>query len=225
MIQLNLLLFSFLGVFLLRSAAQVLLDRLNIAHLRKHGGRIPEVFQGTIDQEKLQKISAYTVDSARFGILTTLSNQGLLLVLLLSGILPWIQGLANQWDLGVVTGGLVFFALLSLPGFFLDIPFSLYGNFVIEARHGFNTKTLSVWIADFLKSLFLSALLGAPLLALLLFLIQRGGPLWWLWAWALVGLFELLGKALFFGIGLFLLVYAGRWVLKRRRTQPVRWVR
>ncbi|RPJ42646.1 MAG: M48 family peptidase [Deltaproteobacteria bacterium] len=192
MIQLNLLLFSFLGVFLLRSAAQVLLDRLNIAHLRKHGGRIPEVFQGTIDQEKLQKISAYTVDSARFGILTTLSNQGLLLVLLLSGILPWIQGLANQWDLGVVTGGLFFFALLSLPGFFLDIPFSLYGNFVIEARHGFNTKTLSVWIADFLKSLFLSALLGAPLLALLLFLIQRGGPLWWLWAWALVGLFELL---------------------------------
>ncbi|MBP1719319.1 MAG: hypothetical protein H6Q43_2757, partial [Deltaproteobacteria bacterium] len=37
MIQFNLLFFSFLSVFLLRSAAQVLLDRLNIAHLRKHG--------------------------------------------------------------------------------------------------------------------------------------------------------------------------------------------
>jgi STE24 endopeptidase len=192
MIQLNLLLFSFLGVFLLRSAAQVLLDRLNIAHLRKHGGSIPEVFQGTVDQEKLQKISAYTVDSARFGILTTLTDQALLLVLLLSGVLPWIQSLANPFGLGVVTGGLLFFALLSLPGFILDIPFSLYGNFVIEARHGFNTKTLRVWVVDLLKGLLLSALLGAPLLALLLFLIQSGGPLWWLWAWALVGLFELL---------------------------------
>jgi hypothetical protein len=33
------------------------------------------------------------------------------------------------------------------------------------------------------------------------------------------------GKVLFFGTGLFLLVYAGRWILNRRRTQPVRWVR
>jgi STE24 endopeptidase len=192
MIQFNLLFFSFLSVFLLRSAAQVLLDRLNIAHLRKHGGIIPEVFQGTIDQQKLRKISAYTVDSTRFGVLETLTDQALLLFLLLSGVLPMIQSLANHFGLGAVTGGLLFFALLSLPGFILDIPFSLYGNFIIEARHGFNTKTFRVWVADLLKGLLLSALLGAPLLALLLFLIQSGGPLWWLWAWALVGLFELI---------------------------------
>ena len=145
-----------------------------------------------MDREKLRKISAYTLDSTRFGILTTLTDQALLLILLLSGVLPWVQSLANQFGLGVVTGGLFFFALLSLPGFILDIPFSLYGNFVIEARHGFNTKTLRVWIADLLKGLLLSALLGAPLLALLLFLIESGGPYWWVWAWALVGLFELL---------------------------------
>jgi hypothetical protein len=41
----------------------------------------------------------------------------------------------------------------------------------------------------------------------------------------LVGLFELVGKVLFFGTGLFLLVYAGRWILNRRRTRPVRWQR
>jgi STE24 endopeptidase len=192
MTPLNLLLFTFLGLFLLRSAAQVLLDRLNIAHLRKQGDSIPEIFQGTMDREKLRKISAYTLDSTRFGILTTLTDQALLLILLLSGVLPWVQSLANQFGLGVVTGGLFFFALLSLPGFILDIPFSLYGNFVIEARHGFNTKTLRVWIADLLKGLLLSALLGAPLLALLLCLIESGGPYWWVWAWALVGLFELL---------------------------------
>jgi STE24 endopeptidase len=191
MIQFNLLLFSFLSLFLLRSAVQVLLDCLNIAHLRKQGGIIPEVFQGTIDQEKLKRISAYTVDSTRFGVLTTLADQALLLLLLLSGVLPLIQGLANHFELGVVAGGLFFFALLSLPGFILDTPFSLYRNFVIEARHGFNTKTLKVWVADLLRGLLLSALLGAPLLALLLFLIQSGGPLWWLWAWVLVGLFEL----------------------------------
>ena len=37
----------------------------------------------------------------------------------------------------------------------------------------------------------------------------------------LLGLFELVAKVLFFGTGLFLLVYAGRWILNRRRAQPV----
>ncbi len=41
----------------------------------------------------------------------------------------------------------------------------------------------------------------------------------------LLGLFQLLAKVLFFGTGLFLLVYAGRGILNRRRPQPVRWGR
>lgn len=41
----------------------------------------------------------------------------------------------------------------------------------------------------------------------------------------LLGLFQVLAKLLFFGTGLFLLVYAGRWLLNRRRAQPVRWDR
>ena len=41
----------------------------------------------------------------------------------------------------------------------------------------------------------------------------------------LLGLLELLAKVLFFGTGLFLLVFAGRWLLNRRRAQPVRWGR
>jgi len=38
----------------------------------------------------------------------------------------------------------------------------------------------------------------------------------------LLGLFQLLAKVLFFGTGLFLLVYAGRWIMRRRWTEPVR---
>lgn len=41
----------------------------------------------------------------------------------------------------------------------------------------------------------------------------------------LLALFELLGKVLFFGTGLFLLVWGGRWLLNRRRAQPVHWGR
>ena len=41
----------------------------------------------------------------------------------------------------------------------------------------------------------------------------------------LLGLFELTAKVLFFGSGAVLLVWGGRWVVRRRRVQPVRWGR
>ena len=41
----------------------------------------------------------------------------------------------------------------------------------------------------------------------------------------LLALFELLAKVLFFGTGAFLLVWGGRWLLRRRRAEPVRWGR
>ena len=51
MVQLNLLLFIFLAVFLLRSGTQVFLNRLNISYLRQKGGWVPEIFQDVIDRE------------------------------------------------------------------------------------------------------------------------------------------------------------------------------
>jgi len=192
MIQVNFLLLAFLIVFCFRSGTQLFLNRLNTSYLRQQGNKVPEVFQGAIDEDKLRKISAYTVDSANFGIVSSLTNQAFFLVILLSGFLPWLVKNIYQWELGLIIGGLVFFASLSVLTNLLRIPFSLYGTFVIEDRYGFNTKTFKVWITDLLKSLALSALLGGLLLWLFLALVVRGGRAWWVWAWILMGAFELL---------------------------------
>ena len=192
MIQLNLLLLAFLIVFFFRSATQLILNRLNTSYIRQHGNSVPEVFQDAVDQEKLKKISAYAVDSAAFGNISSLASQAFFLVILLSGFLPWLVKSIHQWGFGLILGGLVFFASLSVLTNLLRIPFSLYGTFVIEARYGFNTKTLRVWISDLLKSLALSVLLGALLLWVFLTLVVRGGNGWWVWAWIIMGAFELL---------------------------------
>ncbi len=192
MVQFNLLLSAFLTLFILRSLTQLLLNRLNISHLRRHGDMVPEVFRDTIDREKLKKICAYTVDSARFGIFSTLAGQIFFLALLLSGFFPWMLNRIPQQEWGLILSGLVFFASLGVLTNLFQIPFDLYDTFVIENRYGFNTKTFRVWILDLLKSLVLSALLGGFLLWLLLSLISAGGSLWWVWAWVLVGAFELI---------------------------------
>jgi STE24 endopeptidase len=192
MVHLNLLLLAFLIAFFLRSGIQLFLNRLNTSYLRQHGNTIPEVFQDTIDREKLKRISAYTVDSANFGIVSTLAGQGLFLAILLSGFLPWLVKVLHQWGFGRIVGGLVFFASLSILAILLRIPFSLYDTFVIEDRYGFNTQTFKVWVADLLKSLVLSALLGGLLLWLLLALVVHGGNAWWVWGWVVTGVVELL---------------------------------
>jgi STE24 endopeptidase len=192
MIQLNSLLVVYLVLFLLRSAWQVSLEILNIAHLRGRGSSVPEEFREVIQAEKLQEICTYTIDSSRFARVSILFDQGFFLAILLSGILPGLVRIFQEWGWGLIPSGLGFFAFLAILSQFVDIPFSLYENFVIEARYGFNTKTLWIWMTDFLKGVFLSALLGGLLVGALLFLVIHGGPGWWIWAWLLVGTVELL---------------------------------
>ena len=192
MVQCNPLLSAYLAFFILRSVIQVILNRLNISYLRQYGDTVPDVFRDTVDQEKLKKIRAYTIDSAGFGILSNLASQAFFLLILLSGFLPWLVQIIQRPGWGGIVQGLVFFAALSLLANLFQIPFDLYETFIIENRYGFNTKTLGLWIADLLKGLVLSALLGGILLGLFLSLATHGGRRWWLWAWVFAGAFELL---------------------------------
>jgi STE24 endopeptidase len=192
MVHFNFLLLAFLFFFVLRAGMGLFLNRLNTSYLRKHGKAVPEIFQGSIDGEKLNKISSYSIDSANFGSLVSLVSQGGFLLILLSGLLPWLDETISRWGWGVLLSGLAFFGAITLLTNLLDLPFNLYETFVIEERYGFNTKTLRLWFLDLLKSLILSAILGGSLLYLFLALMVKGGENWWFWAWVLVGLVELL---------------------------------
>jgi STE24 endopeptidase len=192
MIQFNFLLLTFLAFFLLRSGTQFCLNRLNISHLSQHRTTVPEAFKDTVDLERLKKISAYTGDSSNLHLIVNFIYQGFLLVLLLTGFLPWLVKVIHLQGYGLIISGLIFFAVLSILENLIHIPFNLYEIFVIEDRYGFNTMTLKVWISDLFKGLALLAILGGFLLWLLLTLIIHGRENWWLWAWLLVGGFELL---------------------------------
>ena len=192
MIQFNFLLQIFLAVFLLRSGTQIYLNWLNLSYLRQHGERVPEIFQDIVDPEKLKRIFAYTVDSENFQMIATVANQGLFLAILLSGFLPWLVSIVSLWEYGPIASGLIFFALLAIIANLLRIPFNLYETFVIEERYGFNVMSFKMWVSDLMKSLTLVVILGGLLLSLLLTLVIHGGEMWWVWAWMLVGGFELI---------------------------------
>ena len=96
----------------------------------------------------------------------------------------------NSWivslKLSFMLSGWLFFMLLSVGVESLSIPFSLYENFRIENKYGFNTMTPRLWIEDFMKSLLLTAVLVSVLLFATFGLIQWSPTHWWLWLWAVM---------------------------------------
>ncbi len=66
------------------------------------------------------------------------------------------------------------------------MPLSLYSTFVIEARHGFNNQTLSLFISDTIKSLLLMAVLGVPVIGACLWVILKTGEHFYIYLYLLV---------------------------------------
>jgi STE24 endopeptidase len=80
------------------------------------------------------------------------------------------------------------FALMSI----LELPLGFYQTFVIEEKFGFNKTTVKQFVIDQFMQLGLGAVIGLPLLALILWVMASVGEYWWLWAWAIVMGFSLL---------------------------------
>jgi hypothetical protein len=98
MVHFNFLLQIFLTIFLLRSAVQVYLHRLNISYLRQHGTIVPEIFLDKIDPEKLKRISAYTADSENFHMVTTRQARSFS-GHFTSGFLPWLVKTIDRYPM------------------------------------------------------------------------------------------------------------------------------
>ena len=106
-------------------------------------------------------------------------------------MLIWTIGgginLIDRWWAGfeypaLISGIIVIFSLTLITSI-LNLPFSLYHTFVIEERFGFNQTTLKIWLLDLIKATVLVVLLGAPLLAVILWLMNQAGENWWIYAW------------------------------------------
>ncbi|MDO4794417.1 MAG: M48 family metallopeptidase [Brachymonas sp.] len=161
-------------------------------HVQAHRGAVPPAFAHTVSLPAHQKAADYTVTQSRFGLLNLLLGTLLLLGWTLGGGLQALHGLMGQWFHSPMLQQLGLLAGFALIGSVLDLPLDWYRTFRLEARFGFNTSTLGLWLGDWFKNMALGAVIGLPLAALILWLMQQVGSLWWLWAWAVWASFGLL---------------------------------
>ena len=161
----------------------VVSNLLNLSALRPEA---PEGLEDVYEPEKYAKSQEYTKVNTGFDLIVSAFKLALLLTFWLFGGFNWLDELVRGWELHVILTGVVYIGLLGLAYLVINLPFSIYKTFVIEAQFGFNKTTWGTFVMDRVKALGLAIVLGAPLLAAVLAFFEYAGDLAWLYAWVAV---------------------------------------
>lgn len=173
----------FLVVLFAGLAARLWLAARQAAHVAAHRAAVPIAFRERISLEAHQKAADYTLARDRPGMVSSVVDVVVVLAWTLGGGINWLN---NSWPdaisatLAANLAVILSVAILdSIPG----LPFSVWSTFVVERRFGFNRTTPGLFVIDMIKGVVLLLVIGAPLVAGVLWLMGSAGRLWWLYAW------------------------------------------
>ena len=187
----------FMALIVLNVALRLWLDARQMRHVKAHRDSVPPQFAGRIPVAAHQKAADYTIARTRLSIIEDMIGTLITLALTLGGGLAILFGIATSLADHPILRDLALLIGYALVTGIASIPLGLYRTFVLEARFGFNKMTWKLWLADLGKGMALGAVLGLPLAALVLWLMEFAGSLWWLYAWLAWSAFQLLMLWLF----------------------------
>lgn len=165
----------------------------------------PAELSSTIKEEDFKKSQRYGADKLVFGALKSFFDLGQTFAFFQYDLLSWAW-IASGWVMSKylgygaeyeITHSLLFATLFSLFSTITSIPFDLYYNFVLEEKHGFNKLTLKLYVTDTIKQLLISAALGLPFLAAMLWIIKWFGDVFYIYLTGFVMAFQLFIVAIY----------------------------
>ena len=128
---------------------------------------------------------------SKFGSIEGIFSQ------LLSTCIIWFTGYKIFWNcasdtinsLGYDAGdneilvSLVFSFYLSVFSTVTGLPFSVYREFVLEQKHGFNKQTPSFYVKDQIKKFLIGQAIQTPILAAVIKIVYWGGDYFFVYLW------------------------------------------
>lgn len=96
--------------------------------------------------------------------------------------MPWLWNASSGYPMHAV----VFVALNTLIHAVIGMPWDMYDTFIIEEKHGFNKQTVGFYLRDQLKKQLLSLAITAPIIVILEWIVDNGGPYFFVYVWAFV---------------------------------------
>ena len=154
---------------------------------------VPEDFKDTITLEDHQKAGRYTQAKLLANHFEIIFSTIVLLIWTLGGAMNWLDVFWQERIADPIWLGTVFILSIMLIASLIDLPFSIYRNFILEERFGFNRMTIKTFTGDLFKELALTLALGTPLVYAIIYLMNMNaiGDYWWVYVWVILSLFTI----------------------------------
>jgi len=179
----NLFTYIFLFSLCLGILIQWILVQKHINCVRSNRNNVPEAFNDKISKEAHQKAADYTEAKVKTGLFELIIGSTLLLLWTLAGGLQFLDNWWRSYGISEIFTGtaliLSVFAIMAI----LDLPISIFKIFKLEQSFGFNKMTPKIFFLDLLKNTTMGLIIGAPLLLLILWIMQSSGTYWWIYVW------------------------------------------
>lgn len=172
----------------------ILRQRSALARAR---GAVPSDFAQYFTLDEHQKGVDYGRARLGLGLGKLWFSAGVMGLWFLTGALNTLDSLLFVFIPSSLWQPLALMASVLLVGSILELPWSIYSQFVVEERFGFNRTNWKTFVADRLKGLVLGGILGLALGAPLVLLMHSIPGYWWIPAAAVYVTFQFLLLLLF----------------------------
>jgi STE24 endopeptidase len=163
------------------SVAVYLFDLLlEILNYRSRRADIPDDIAAFYDREKYLKSLQYHQARTRFSFISGAFSFVVSISMLIFGGFGFVDEMLRPMISNEILLALAFFGLILLVSDILSMPFQLWSTFVIEEKFGFNKTTPRTFFTDKIKGYLIGGLVGGALLALLIVLVNKFGPQFWI---------------------------------------------
>ncbi|XP_028171782.1 CAAX prenyl protease 1 homolog [Ostrinia nubilalis] len=157
----------------------------------KTNNHIPDDLSEMLNEESFEKARLYGIDKSQFKIVKELYSITLTTLIIYN---RWIYSAWHKSEeiaalFGVsqdreIVISCVFMSFVTVFNFVVNMPFTIYGIFVLEEKHGFNKQTVGFFIKDQIKSLLLSLIITLPIISMAIYIIMLGGNMFVVWLWS-----------------------------------------
>ena len=191
--EFNFFTFIFLFAILTSVLALLWLNFRQDKAIKNSFNEVPEGFQETITLSDHQKAGHYTQAKLLANHFEIIFSTIVLLIWTLGGAMNWIDVFLHERISDPILLGTVFILSIMMIASFIDLPFSIYRNFILEEKFGFNRMTIKTFTGDLVKELILTLALGIPLIYAILYLMNMStiGDYWWIYVWAILSFFTI----------------------------------
>lgn len=184
----ELLFWIIIGILILDFLFEKYLGYLNTTTM---SDTIPEEVKGIYDEEKYKKQQAYQRENQRFGLLSSSFSMVITLCVFLFYGFALVDGWAWSFTNNAILAAFIFFGIILFASDIISIPFDIYDTFKIEEKYGFNKTTPKIFVLDKIKGWLIGGLIGGGLLALIIWIYELTGNLFWVYAWVVVSAFSI----------------------------------